>query len=66
VTQDNDKGPTLGAAAAAAQAARDARRAEALRANLRRRKVQERGREQEPPAEGAPADPDNLFQHISD
>jgi hypothetical protein len=57
--QKNDSKPraraTLTAQAAADLAARRAREAGALRANLRRRKEQARGREQ-PPPEGEPDD----------
>jgi len=46
--------PSLTPAAQRAKDERDARRAAALRANLRRRKVQERGRgEDPPPADGS-------------
>jgi len=53
--------PSLTAQAAADLAARRAREAVALRANLRRRKEQARGREQqrpEPDPEGSPANGD--------
>jgi len=50
-------------AARAAQAEREARRAAALRANLRRRKAQERDREAAP-SEGRPTH--KLFQDISE
>lgn len=53
-------------AARAAQAERDARRAAALRANLRRRKAQERGREDAPATDAAPAPAHKLFQDISE
>ena len=63
---DRDKAwPKLGPAAEAARAERETRRAAALRANLRRRKAQERGREQDQPA-GEDPSADNLFQRISD
>ncbi len=50
--------PRLTPARQAEHTARDKRLAEALRANLRRRKEQTRAREDEPsPADGAPSDP---------
>ncbi|RMD60742.1 MAG: hypothetical protein D6826_11600 [Alphaproteobacteria bacterium] len=55
------RGPRLGAKGAAARAAREARLAEALRANLRRRKAQLRGRDEAAavagPESGAPPVP---------
>jgi len=45
VTDAPKSEPRLSAAAAKARAERDARQAEALRANLRRRKAQSRARE---------------------
>lgn len=66
VEDEQTSKPLLTEAARAAQAKRDQRRAEALRANLRRRKAQERGRD------AASADPaesplaHKLFQDISE
>jgi hypothetical protein len=63
VDDEQTSKPLLTEAARAAQVKRDLRRAEALRANLRRRKAQERGRE------AAPADTPlahKLFQDISE
>jgi hypothetical protein len=48
------KGPSLSAAGQRARAARDERLAAALRANLKRRKAQERGRAADPAPEPAP------------
>ncbi|MCB8876221.1 hypothetical protein [Acidisoma silvae] len=67
---DRDKSqPPIGPAAEAAKAARDARRAEALRANLRRRKTQARGRDEDGqplPATEDGAASHNMFPPISD
>ncbi len=65
--------PNLGPAAQRAKEERDARRAAALRANLRRRKAQERGRDEDSQAQASlsqpsenDAPPHNLFPRISD
>ncbi len=56
MTQPPPNRPHLTPAAERARAEREARQAAALRANLRRRKAQERGREQPP----AVPEPDQL------
>ncbi|GAB0116173.1 hypothetical protein [Acidisoma sp. 7E03] len=67
VEDANKPKPRLGEAARAAQAEREARRAAALRANLRRRKAQERGREEAPETDAAaPNLTHKLFQDISE
>ncbi|MCB8879993.1 hypothetical protein ACELLULO517_07085 [Acidisoma cellulosilytica] len=61
--------PVLGPHAQRAKDKRDAQRAAALRANLRRRKVQERGRDEDAqaqPVDDGGAEPHNAFPHISD
>jgi hypothetical protein len=63
VEDEQKSQPRLSETGSAAQAAREARRAAALRANLRRRKEQERGREGAP-SETLPAH--KLFQDISE
>jgi hypothetical protein len=63
VTETAKPEPRLTPAAAKARADREARQAAALRANLRRRKAQERGRDAQ---DGAPADDaHSLYPDIS-
>lgn len=63
VEDERKSKPRLSEAARAAQDEREARRAAALRANLHRRKAQERGRE-DVPSETPPTH--KLFQDISE
>ncbi len=63
VTEDPKPEPHLTQAAAKAKAAREARQAEALRANLRRRKAQARGRDAQP--EASDDRPHSLYPDIS-
>jgi hypothetical protein len=65
VTDDPKSEPHLTPAAARARADREARQAAALRANLRRRKAQARGREA--PGDAAGSDPaNNVYPDISE
>lgn len=57
MTDRDPKGPRLSAKGEAAQVARQARLAEALRANLHKRKAQSRGRSAEETAEAGAAAP---------
>jgi septal ring factor EnvC (AmiA/AmiB activator) len=63
VNEDPKLEPHLTQAAAKAKAAREARQAEALRANLRRRKAQARGRDDQP--EASDDHPHSLYPDIS-
>jgi hypothetical protein len=64
VTEAPKSQPHLTPAAARARAEREARQAEALRANLRRRRAQARGREAPPESTDDP--PHNLYHDVSE